>query len=81
MNTPKTPPNPLVDQHPVDTLIHIQSVLALLQDYLAQTTHQPDITPDEAQVHTGHYAMLKLVNDALDFEIDRLDRTEDNNRR
>lgn len=70
------PLNPLVNQHPVDTLIHVQSIVALLQDHMIQNTQQADTTTDEVHINTGHYALLKTVNDALDYEIDRLDKME-----
>ena len=68
-----TPFNPLVEQHPVDTLVQIQNVLTFVQDYVTHTTHQPDTSAKEVQINTGHYAVLKLVNDALDYEVERLE--------
>lgn len=72
---PKTnpPSNPLIDQHPVDTLVHIQSVISFLQEYTSQNTCKMGISPKESRIHTGHYAVLKLVNDALEYEIERLE--------
>lgn len=73
----KTPPaNPLVDQNPVDTLLHIQAVLVFLQENSAKATGEAELTPHESLVNTGQYAILKIVNDALDYEIDRLDHLE-----
>lgn len=71
---PKVPSNPLIDQHPVDTLIHIQATLAFIQDYISKNTEDSDNTPHQARVHTGHHTLLRIVNDALDYEIDRLDK-------
>jgi hypothetical protein len=68
------PANPLVDQHTIDTLIHIQAVLSFLQEYVSKTTEESDFTLNDVRVNTGHYALLKLVNDALDYEIHRLDQ-------
>lgn len=69
----KTPNNPLVEQHPVDTLVQIQNVLSFLQDYITQSTEQADTNAKKVQINTGHYSVLKLVNDALDYEIERLE--------
>ena len=68
------PANSLVDQHTVDTLIHIQAVLSFLQEYVSKTTEEADFSLNDVRVNTGHYALLKLVNDALDYEIHRLDQ-------
>jgi hypothetical protein len=68
------PANPLVDQHSIDTLIHIQAVLSFIQEYVSKTTEESDLTLNDVRVNTGHYALLKLVNDALDYEIHRLDQ-------
>jgi hypothetical protein len=35
---------------------------------------ESDLTLNDVRVNTGHYALLKLVNDALDYEIHRLDQ-------
>ncbi|MGH1485706.1 MAG: hypothetical protein ACRBCI_05745 [Cellvibrionaceae bacterium] len=69
-NTP--PSNPLVDDHPADTLMHIQALLTLAQEFSAKNTEEPSITAHEARVHTGLYALLKTANEALDYEIERL---------
>lgn len=69
-----TPSNPLVNQHPIDTLVHIRAVLAFLQEYVSKTTEDPDLL--DAQINTGHYAVLQLVNDALEYEITRLDQDD-----
>lgn len=74
-HTPPTAPyNPLIDQHPVDTLIHVQATLTFIQDYISKNTEDNDNTPHQARVHTGHHTLLRIVNDALDYEIDRLDK-------
>lgn len=76
MEKNKTPLNPLIDQHPVDTLIHIQSVLSFIQEYTARATEEPGITPYEARINTGLFTILKTVNDALHYEIERLENQQ-----
>lgn len=73
MKQPKPPYHPLVDDQPVDTLSHIQSLLSFAQEFTAKATEDAELTPYEIRVHTGLYAILKIVIEALNYEIDRLD--------
>jgi len=75
-NTPSLvpPSNALVGEHPVDTLMQIQSVIAFLQQYTTQAADHPDMSPYHSLVNTGHHSILQLLQDALDYEIDRLDQ-------
>jgi|GEM_PF-5091876 len=66
-------PNPLIDEHPVDTLVHVQSVLSFLQEYTAQSMTGVEVTPNHVRINTGVYNVLRTVSDAIDFEIDRLE--------
>jgi len=66
-------PNPLVDEHPIDTLLHVQAVLTFIQEYAAKSTEEAETNPHDVRINTGLYAILRTVNDAIDFEIDRLD--------
>ena len=66
-------PNPLIDEHPADTLVHVQSVLSFLQEYTAKSTESVETTPHNVRVNTGVYNVLRIVSDAIDFEIDRLE--------
>ena len=63
---------PLIGEHPADTLSHIQATLTFIQEFAARSTEEPAITPYEVKVNTGLYAILKAVNDAIDYEIERL---------
>ena len=63
---------PLIGEHPADTLSHIQATLTFIQEFAARSTEEPAITPYEIRVNTGLYAILKAVNDAIDYEIERL---------
>lgn len=69
----KIPNNPLIDIHPIDTLVHVHAVLTFIQEYTAKTTEDDDLQPYNIQVNTGLYATLKIVNQAIDYEIGRLD--------
>jgi len=69
------PSNPLVDQHTVDTLIHVQEVLAFLQNYLLKALEESDIIPHDVRVNSGHHTILRMVHDALEYEINRCDQS------
>jgi hypothetical protein len=71
-NTPTIPFHPLVDEQPADTLSHIQTMLTLAQELAAKTADDTEMTPYEMRIHTGLYALLRIVNEALDYEIERL---------
>ena len=64
---------PLVGNHPTDTLSHIQATLTFVQEFAAKSTEEHEITPYEARISMGLYAILKTVNEAIDYEIERLD--------
>lgn len=66
------PSNLLIEQQPIDTLVHIQSVLSLMQDYIQQPAEELLTSSNQSRVDNGHLMLLQLVNDALDYEIDRL---------
>ena len=63
---------PLIGRHPADTLSHIQATLTFIQEFAARSTEEPEITPHEIRVNTGLYAILKAVNEAIEYEIKRL---------
>ncbi len=65
--------NPLIDKHPVDTLLQIQSTLIFVQDYIAKIVEQSDISVQNVRTNAGLHAILKTVNAAIDYEIDRLE--------
>ncbi|MGH1486051.1 MAG: hypothetical protein ACRBCI_07500 [Cellvibrionaceae bacterium] len=71
-NTTQQSHCPLIGEHPADTLSHIQATLTFIQEFAARSTEEPTITPYEIRVNTGLYAILKAVNDAIDYEIERL---------
>ncbi len=70
------PHNPLIDEHTVDTLTHIQEVLMFLQDYMFKYSEDADMALANPRVNTGHYTLLRLVNDALEYEINRSDQAD-----
>lgn len=69
--TKQIPSNSLIDQQPVDTLVHIHAVLSFLQNYAARSAEEDSAF--NIQINTGLYAILKTVNEAIDYEIERLD--------
>ncbi|MEO0442964.1 MAG: hypothetical protein AAFZ92_04375 [Pseudomonadota bacterium] len=72
----KPPTNALIDDHPVDTLSHIQSALTFIQEYAAKANEDVDITPYEIRVYSGLHALLKVINEAIDYEIGRLEQMD-----
>lgn len=66
------PFHPLIDDLPADTLAHIQTMLSFAQEFAARTADGAEMTPYETRIHTGLYALLRIVNEALDYEIERL---------
>ncbi len=74
------PNNPLIDIHPIDTLVHVQAVLCFIQEYAAKSTEDGELQlqPHNMRVNTGLYAVLKIVNQAIDYEIGRLDADQPN---
>jgi len=62
--------NPLIEDDPSDTLYNARSVLAALQDYYCAT----DLSNREQDeiVYTGLFWILKLADDALAFESERV---------
>ncbi|MEJ2417987.1 MAG: hypothetical protein P8Y45_13885 [Exilibacterium sp.] len=74
MKKPTPSTHPLIDDQPVDTLSHVQTMLAFVQEFAAKATEDAQLTPHEIRVHAGLYALLKVVNEALDYEIERLER-------
>jgi hypothetical protein len=69
---PTIPFHPLVDEQPADTLSHIHTMLSLAQELAAKTAEDTEMTPYETRIHTGFYALLRVVHEALDYEIERL---------
>ena len=67
------PINTLIDDHPIDTLSHIQSALTFIQEFAAKANEEVDSTPHELRVYSGLYALLKVINEAIDYEIGRLE--------
>lgn len=65
--------SPLIGKHPIDTLSHVQATLTFLQEFAARSTEEPELTAHEIRVNTGLYAILKTINDAVAYEIKRLD--------
>ncbi len=63
--------NALIEEHPEDTLVNIQSVLLFLQ-YLHSDLATSDATPSPIS-HHGLSLILKCSNDALAYEMDRLE--------
>lgn len=65
--------NPLVNEHPVDTLSQIQSILLLLQEFAAHTAESGDTPAQSVRVHHGMSSLLTSINGALEYEIKRLE--------
>lgn len=63
--------NPLIEQSPIDTLMNIEQVVTFLEDYHLINS-QPD-APDQANTHNGLFWILRTVNQAIEFEIERMD--------
>ncbi|EGG92846.1 hypothetical protein IMCC1989_2449 [gamma proteobacterium IMCC1989] len=76
MKKPTIPFHPLVDEQPADTLAHIQTMLSFAQEFAAKATEDTELTPHEIRIHAGLYALLKVANDALGYEIERLEHDD-----
>lgn len=64
--------NPIIQDNPTDTLYYVQSVLAVLQEfYCAVDLPQRD---QDKNVCCGLHWILRCSDNALDFEIERLNK-------
>lgn len=64
--------NPLIENSPEDTLLNIHSVLVFMQEFHAESEF--DQTPDNKINHSGLSLILKCTNEALYYEMDRLEK-------
>ncbi|TDF35520.1 hypothetical protein EYS14_19065 [Alteromonadaceae bacterium M269] len=64
--------NPLIEATPEDTLLNIHSVLTLIQELHGN----PDFSsmPNSRIGHCGLALILKCTNEALNYEIGRLEK-------
>lgn len=65
--------NPLVDDNTSDTLINVQSVLLFVQEFAARLTEDASLSGEAVRANQGLHAILKTANNALMFEIKRLE--------
>ncbi len=63
--------NPLIQDNPADTLTNIEQVINFLQDY--HLTHSQPDSPQQSDTHSGLFWVLRSVNQAIEFELERLD--------
>ncbi len=63
--------NPLIQDNPADTLSNIGQVITFLQDYHLSSS-EPD-SPQQSDVHSGLFWVLRSVNQAVEFELARLE--------
>ncbi|TDF39831.1 hypothetical protein EYS14_10065 [Alteromonadaceae bacterium M269] len=69
--------NPLIETHPEDTLINLHTVVTLIQD-LHTNDQFMDLLSDNKNMHIALSLILKCTNDALEYEISRIEALQRN---
>lgn len=67
------PFHPLIDEQPVDTLAHIQTMLRFAQESTIKAAVDTQLTAHQKQVYSKINGLLRMINEALDYEIERLE--------
>ncbi|MGH1486050.1 MAG: hypothetical protein ACRBCI_07495 [Cellvibrionaceae bacterium] len=62
--------NPLIDKNPVDTLANIQSMLARIQTFIAETSTDNNL-PAPPSGNELYIRLLVMINEAIHYEIER----------
>lgn len=65
--------HPLIDEHPVDTLSHIQTMLRFAQESTTKACADIELTPHQARIYGQLSGVLKMMGEALAYEIERLE--------
>jgi NADPH-dependent 7-cyano-7-deazaguanine reductase QueF len=66
--------NPLIEQSPEDTLVNIHSVLLFVQEFHAESEFNENT--DNRIYYSGLSLIIKCVNEALYYEMDRLEKSD-----
>jgi hypothetical protein len=66
--------NPLIEDNTEETLLNIHSVLTFIREL--HTDNALDENPNDKIHHIGLSLILKCTNDALYYEIDRLEKSD-----
>jgi hypothetical protein len=65
--------NPLIQNDTIDTLTHIEKVITFLQDYHLVNS-LPEAPAQQVDTHSGLFWVLSYVNQAIEFEVERLNK-------
>ena len=67
-NKPAIPFHPLIDEQPVDTLAHIQTMLRFAQESATKATVDTALTPHQIRVYSKLNGLLRMINEAVEYE-------------
>lgn len=65
--------HPLIDEQPVDTLSHIQTMLRFAQESTIKANVDTELTPRQARIYGQLSGVLRMIGEALEYEIERLE--------
>ena len=73
MTQTSIPFHPLIDEQPAYTLLHIQTMLRFAQESTTQSIKDTEPTPHQTHLYSKVSGALRMVNEALEYEIERLE--------